>query len=122
MGHVSGSLKSEALSHSFVLRIFPGTLAKKLPEHSRPVMLWGGWCWAKEPVAYIFQPHVAGEESLEADVPVLPAPQDTMTALREAHVAAPGLLQLRICCCAFAHQHLQAFHTEAPAPGERKEP
>lgn len=119
---VSGSLKSEALSPSFVLRIFPRTLAKKFPERSKPMMLWGGWCWAKEPVAYVFKPRVAGEESLQADVPVLPAPQDAVTALRETHVAAPGLLQLGICCCARAHQHLQALHTEAPAPGVKREP
>lgn len=94
--------------------IFSMNSCNRLPEHA-----WGGWCWGKKPVAYIFEPHVAGEEGLQAHIPVLPAPQDAMTALREAHVAAPGLLQLRVGCRARAHQHLQALHTEAPVPGVR---
>ena len=86
-----------------------------------PEVLGVGGAGRKKPVAYVFEPHVAGDEGLQAHVPVLPAPQDTMTALREAHVAAPGLLQLGICCRAGAHQDLQALHTEAPALGSKEE-
>lgn len=111
---------SESLRCSFVPWIFSITLANRLAECSRPLKLWGWAVLGKKPVAYVFEPRVAGEEGLQAHVPVLPAPQDAMTALREAHVAAPGLLQLRICCGARAHQHLQALHTEAPAPPARE--
>lgn len=38
-----------------------------------------------------------------------------MAALWEAHIAAPGFLQLGILSCACTHQHLQTLHTEAPA-------
>lgn len=68
-------------------------------------------------MAYVFEPRVTGEKGLQANIPVLPALQDPVTALREAHVAAPGLLQLGIGCCARAHQQIQALHTEAPAAG-----
>lgn len=66
-------------------------------------------------VAYVFKARVAGEEGLQAHVPVLAAAQDTVTALREAHEAAPRLLQLGVLRGACAHQHLQALHAEAPA-------
>lgn len=69
-----------------------------------------------EPVTYkLFQVRISSEEVLQAHVPVLPAPQDPMAALREAHIAAPGFLQLGILRCACTHQHLQTLHTEAPA-------
>lgn len=72
-------------------------------------------------VAYIFEARVTGEEGLQAHTPVLAATQDTVAALRKAHVAAPGLLQLGIRCRARTHQHLQALHAEAPVPGGRGE-
>ena len=78
-------------------------------------MHWGG-CQA-----YVVEPRVAGEEGLQAHTPVLTAPQDAMAALGQAHVAAPGLLQLGIRRRARAHQHLQALHTEAPTPGGGEE-
>lgn len=55
------------------------------------------------PGPYIFKPHVAGEEGMQAHIPVLAAPQDSMAALRDAHVAAPGLLQFGLGSCAFTH-------------------
>lgn len=76
---------------------------------------WGG-CQA-----YVVEPRVTGEEGLQAHTPVLAAPQDAMAALGQAHVAAPGLLQLGVRCRARAHQHLQALHAEAPTPGSGEE-
>ena len=76
-----------------------------------------------EPVAYKFlQVRISREEVLQAHVPVLPAPEDPMAALREAHIAAPGLLQLGILSCACAHQHLQTLHTEAPGSSMWRKP
>lgn len=67
-----------------------------------------------------FQVRVSSEEVLQAHVPILPAPEDTMAALWQAHVAAPGFLQLGILCRACAHQHLQTLHTEAPVSVSRE--
>lgn len=44
-----------------------------------------------------------------------------MAALREAHIAAPGFLQLGILSCACAHQHLQTLHTEASVSSIQRE-
>ena len=65
--------------------------------------------------AYKFlEVRVSSEEVLQARVPILPAPEDPMAALWEAHIAAPGFLQLGILSCPCTHQHLQTLHTEAP--------
>lgn len=46
-----------------------------------------------EPVAYkFFEVGISGEEVLQPHVPILPAPEDPVAALWEAHVAAPGFL------------------------------
>lgn len=68
-----------------------------------------------------FQVRISSEEVLQAHVPILPAPEDPMAALWEAHIAAPGFLQLGILSCACTHQHLQTLHTEAPVSRMQRE-
>lgn len=83
------------------------------PESRIP---WTATAWAStEPVTYKFlEVRISSEEVLQAHVPILPAPEDAMAALWEAHITAPGFLQLGILGCACTHQHLQTLHTEAP--------